>query len=190
LEWNQLAEFLKPVAKSPASAEPAAKPEYSVYHLLENWLRRARECQYGHYAAAGALARRNYWLGIPVVILTGIVGTSVFATLQHEVDIRLKIATGLVSVLATVLASLQTFLRVSERAEKHRASGAIYGALAREIEQELNAPGAPQKQREFLDNLRSRMDALAKEAPEIPGYVWKTRPYKGAVDVEPAGSNH
>lgn len=157
---------------------------YSLNSLLENWLRRARECQFGHYAAATVLARRNYWLGIPVVILTSLVGTSVFVTLQHEVDIRIKVATGLLSVLAAVLASLQTFLRTSEKAEKHRSSGALYGALAREIEQELNFPSKQGEQTEFLNGLRTQMDALAKEAPEIPAYVWKHRSYRGATDAE------
>jgi len=165
------------VTPSQPVGQTALTPQYSPRRLLENWLRRARECQYGHYAAASTLSSRNYWLGIPVVILTSLVGTSVFATLQHEVDIRFKIATGLVSVLAAVLASLQTFLRVSEKAEKHRAAGATYGAVAREIEQGLNVPGSSDKEKEFLDNLRDRMDTLAKEAPEIPEYVWKHRPY-------------
>lgn len=58
-----------------------------------------------HYAAATVLLRRNYWLGITVVVLAALVGTSVFATLSGEVDVRLKIATGLVSLLLCWLVS-------------------------------------------------------------------------------------
>jgi hypothetical protein len=70
-------------------------------------------------------SRLNYLLGVPVVVLTTFVGTSVFATLQEDVNTSLRILVGAVSVFAAVLASLQTFLRYPERAEKHRIAGKI-----------------------------------------------------------------
>lgn len=140
--------------------------------LLENWLRRTRESQRGHYKAAARLEHLNYWLGIPVVIMTTVVGTSVFASLQRRVDIRWQVMIGVFSVLAAVLASLQTFLRFSEKAEKDRSAGAAYGAIRRELEIFLSVAPIQEDPKQWLDGLRTRIDALAKDAPEIPVHAW------------------
>src|SRR5262249_21252379 len=127
------------------------------------------------YECAKPLDRMNVWFGIPVVALSTIVGTSVFASLgETNPDLRLRILVGLISVLAAVLSGLQTFLRFSERAEKHRSVVAKYGAIRREMEQaiasgELNGPNG----KDILDSLRAKMDALAAEAPATPQRIYK-----------------
>ena len=102
------------------------------------------------------------------------VGTSVFASIGKTVNQNLQIFVGVVSVLAAVLASLQTFLRFSERSEKHRSVASRYGALRREIEQTIsfNDGGvSPDK----MDSIRAVIDRLAEEAPNIPTKIWKRR---------------
>ena len=96
-------------------------PWTSVQPLLEQWLRRARENQLQHWESARHYENLNYSLGIPVVVLSTTVGTTVFATLQKQVRLSVQVTVGAVSVLAAVLAGLQTFLRFSERAERHRS---------------------------------------------------------------------
>src|SRR2546421_2594241 len=96
--------------------------------LLTDWFRRARESQRTHYECGTRFSRFNYWLGIPTIILSTAVGTAVFASLeQQSVPAWIKIVIGLVSILAAVLASLQTFLGFAQRADKHRIAGAGYG---------------------------------------------------------------
>ena len=85
-----------------------------------------------HYKAADIAFQRHNMLGIPVVAITAIVATSVFTTISADPGIGWKIATGLVSILASVLSAMQTFFKHSEDAEKHRSAGALYGALRRE----------------------------------------------------------
>lgn len=41
--------------------------------------------------AATKLEHLNYWLGIPVVVITALVGTSVFVDLQRRADSRWQI---------------------------------------------------------------------------------------------------
>jgi hypothetical protein len=73
-----------------------------------------------------------------VVALTTVVGTSVFATLSRtHVNTGLQVAVGMLSVLAAVLASLQTFLRFGERAEKHRRAAEHWASIRREIDEKL-----------------------------------------------------
>lgn len=145
----------------------------STEELLEDWYRRLRYAQYAHYEAAKAFDCMNYWLGIPVVVLSTFVGTSVFASLGKLVDATVQISIGLISVLAATLASLQTFLRFSERAEKHRVAASKYGALRREIE-ELLATGGPIPP-EAITPLRLGIDRLAEDAPHVPNRIWSKR---------------
>src|SRR5512144_2238777 len=111
--------------------------------VLDEWYERASVTQRAHYLSADYFGRRKYWLGIPAVVLSTIVGTSVFATLQKQPEPWLQISVGLASVVAAVLASLQTFLGYSERAEKHRVAVAKFGALGRELEALLASQTEP-----------------------------------------------
>src|SRR4051794_12412579 len=77
--------------------------------LLQNWHNRAAAAQHAHYLLAHRLRRRNLGLGVPAVVFSSIVGTSLFASLtQENVHIDLRIAIGCISVLAAVAAALQT----------------------------------------------------------------------------------
>jgi hypothetical protein len=88
--------------------------------LILHWHFRVRRVQFGHYNAARLFSSRHLWLGLPAIILSTAVGTTVFASLQKSVDTTdvawLRILVGLVSVAAALLVSLQTFLRPSEAA--------------------------------------------------------------------------
>src|SRR5207248_2656116 len=96
--------------------------------------RRAQGAQWWHARRARQLYRMHIALGVPVVILSTIVGTSVFASLGQRVAPWAQITVGLVSVLATVLAALQTFLRFSDQAEQNRTASVGYATLRRDIE--------------------------------------------------------
>lgn len=139
--------------------------------LLRDWRARAITSSEAHYDLASRLAQANIRFGVPVVVLTTFVGTTVFATLGRSVDVWLRIAVGLISVVAAVLASLQTFLRFGERAEKHRTAAELWAAIRREIDEKLAlhptylaSRGDPQ---EYLDDLRRRMDEVAQQSPEM-----------------------
>jgi len=136
------------------------------------WLKRAREALFSHYTAAEKYDRLNRRLGIPVLILTTIVGTSVFASLQQKVDPILQILVGLISVAAAILAGLQTFLGFAERAERHRMTAARYSALRREIEFLLAVENTKFHDPEHLDALRVKIDKLGEEAPSITSKIW------------------
>jgi hypothetical protein len=142
--------------------------------LLDLWRTRASRIQTAHYETAALLSRRHFWVGIPVVVLAGLVGTSVFATLQENTSATIRLAVGGASVLAAILASIQTFLRHEERAEKHRIAGVRYGTLKRRIEHHIVFPPAETAEIERLvDGLRIDWDALNEECPSIPMGVWK-----------------
>jgi hypothetical protein len=141
--------------------------------LLKYWQLNLQLFLRGHYAASVGCERKNLLLGAPTFILSAIVGTSVFSTLATEPTTEAKIAVGLTSMLVTVLAALQTFLRYSERGEKHRISGATFAALHKEIGQLLVvSPIDEQKLGDAITSIRHRWDELSKESPTIPEKIW------------------
>ena len=178
-----------------SSTTPPSPWNVNVLKLLADWDKRAAASSEAHYALAGRLAGRNIQLGVPVVVLTTIIGTSVFASLQKDVGTGFRIAIGVVSVLAAVLASVQTFLRFAERAEQHRASAENWAAIRREIAQKRArhpeyraARGDAQK---YLDGLRRRFDQVSAQSPEMGEKTWLHYQQKHGLDeapvVEPVG---
>jgi hypothetical protein len=162
----------------------------AVIDLLRDWEGRAGASANAHYSLATRLSQANIRFGVPVVVLTTFVGTSVFATLQHDVNIALRIAVGMVSVLAAVLASLQTFLRFGERSEKHRTAAEAWAALRREVDEMvalhptyLASRGDP---KQYLDDLRRRMGEIAQQSPEMGESGWwrRERRYQVAKPAE------
>ena len=138
----------------------------ALSEVINDWYKRVAVTQRAHYSSADRFGRRKYWLGIPAVILSTLVGTSVFASLLKQPDPWLQITLGFASVAAAVLASLQIFLGYSERAEKHRIAGAKYGALGRELEQLRSLGRDPTP--EEMSAVRKRLDDLAVESPNNP----------------------
>lgn len=153
--------------------------------VLAEWYERVAITQRAHYLSADHFGGRKYWLGIPAVILSTLVGTSVFATVQKQPEFWLQITVGLASVTAAVLASLQTFLGYSERAEKHRLAGAKYGAMGRELEQLLAATSPPSQ--EVISEVRKRLDALAEESPNNPLPIFR-RARESSVEYTKRGA--
>jgi hypothetical protein len=142
----------------------------SARTLLEKWQERITRVQLAHFRAADRFRERNIQLGLPAIIFSTIVGTSVFASLNNgDIPQWAKIAVGLISVVAAVLTALQTFLGFSERAEKHRRTGVRYGAVGRKIEQFLQTgSSAQQSTDDLVDQIRERLDRLAEESLVLP----------------------
>lgn len=138
--------------------------------LVRRWLLRARESQTAHYERGVFFERWNFWFGIPVIIVTGIVSASVFAVVDEKATGELKIITMILSVLAVILSSLQTFLKFSEKAEQHRATGAEYGALRRRLELlHISSP----KDKAALEKIGSDLSTLSGRAPSISVSIFK-----------------
>ena len=136
--------------------------------LIVEWLNRATTSRKIHGFAARRFRALNLWLGVPAVILSTVVGTTVFATLEKQVELGWRLAVGAISIAAAVLTSLQTFLRFGERAEQHRLAASKYSAVRRQMEQILALPaGSRGDPKALLEELRNRLDALAIEVPPV-----------------------
>jgi hypothetical protein len=155
-------------------AAPKAVWDDDVERLFEAWLRRVAAAEAGHRQESERMRRGSLMLGVPVVVLTTIVGTSVFASLQNgHVPATARILVGSISILAAVLSSLQTFLRFGMRAESHRIAAFRYETLRRDMTQMLALPRTSRPDAVHqLDSVRLRLDRYAKESPTIDERRW------------------
>lgn len=142
--------------------------------LLGEWATRTAIAKKAHFQLVELYRRRNTELGIPVVVLSSVVGTGLFATLSEDAVSRpLRAVAGVISVLAAVVAGLQTFLRYGERAEKHMVAADWYAALNRRINQLLALPADQRPEAaKCLDEVRKEMARIGQQSPEIGQKRW------------------
>ena len=150
------------------------QPPDNPSELLLAWIRRARESQFTHYVQATRFRRADLWLGVPVIAITALVGTSVFSSVANDQEpATAKIVLGLFSVLAAILSSLQTFMKLSERSDLHRSFGARYGDVRRKLEQAYAQRGTLAISNETLQLLNEELTEIATEAPDAPSKALK-----------------
>jgi hypothetical protein len=128
----------------------------------------------GHYLAADQKRALNNWFGGLVIVITAVVGTSaIFGALLESPDPFWRLVAGLVSLLGTVLASLQTWLGFAENSDKHKSAGEAYRAVSRSFAMFMlkHADSGPEnRQVAFaeLDTLVRRLSDLPKKFPSLP----------------------
>ena len=159
----------------------------AVLQRLVDWECRCAAAAQVHFEVAEDLSRRNLFLGIPVVVLSAIVGTSLFASISGGgAAVGIRIAAGTVSLIAGVLASIQTFLRFGARAEQHRVAAERWSAVRREIEK-VRALPADQvgDAKQLLDGIKASMDEAAEKSPAMPKRRWNQALAKQRSSLKP-----
>jgi hypothetical protein len=141
--------------------------------LIEEWHAGIRINVLAHYECSKIFERQHRTLGYPTVILSALAGTAFVSSLT---DSNIWWARGiaiLLSLAVTVFASLQTFLRYAERAEKHKAAAAEFGKLRRELEQlAAFVPEDGTVTAHEMQAIRVKWGELSTHAPAIPNYVY------------------
>lgn len=140
---------------------------------FRKWQKGLRINHMAHHRAAARYAMLGRALGVAVVVVSTIVGTAIFTTLKESPSVALKTGAGLLSVVAAVLAALQTFLGFAQRQAAHHDSAVRYGALRRERESVLGMPPSKRDLRQLLADVRMRWDEVDANAPAVPQRLWK-----------------
>ncbi|MGN6572730.1 MAG: SLATT domain-containing protein [Pseudolabrys sp.] len=125
---------------------------------------KAREVAVAHAMASDRAEAMHKRLGIPVVVLSIIVGTAAFSTLTDlgkSMPI-IAMSAGILSVTAAVLAGLQTFLDYAGRSEAHAKAAAKLNAIADEIDHVL-----ADKKFDQLQQLDARFSKIIEEVPRV-----------------------
>lgn len=97
----------------------------SIFELKAN----AKFMKNKHFNAAERLYRLTYWFGVPVIVVSVVLGSSFFTDyLDSSIGKTLGAFLGFVSAL---LVSLQTFMNPKETASGHRTVGNKYIEVSR-----------------------------------------------------------
>jgi hypothetical protein len=143
--------------------------------LLAEWSEKASCFRWLHSRCETRWRRRYYAFAIPVIILstlTGFANVGMSEFLHEDAKPMASAIVGGVNLLAGILGTLQSFLKVAETMESHRASGVSWSKLGRNISIELaldparRAPAA-----DFLAASRAEYDRLTEQSPAIDDAV-------------------
>lgn len=121
-------------ARAPSEGQLGAAVPADRRALVSQWSNGLRINHIAQSRAAAECASRGKLLGTATVVLSAVVGTAIFASLEGEPSTVLRIVTGLLSTAAAVAAALHTFLGYQERSAAHRQAAGRYGRLRRELE--------------------------------------------------------
>lgn len=145
-----------------------SEPQFqSRVEVLQRWLKRSRESQLSHHLMAERLGLAHQTLGLLTITITAIAGaTTLLATLG---DVS-KVVLGLFTLLAAILSSLQTFLKLDDRMNLHRSAGAGYGHVRRKLELAMTLDGTAQEER--LKEAETSLNKLATESPSVSKKVF------------------
>ena len=157
--------------------------------LLADWHRALRVLQVGNFLAATHFGRVGKRLGVPVVIATSAVSSAIFATLGDSEYRGVQLGAGFLSLLATVLSSLQTFLGYGERAAAHKEAAVGYGELRTQVQLLLtNDLAAVADLDDRMESLRTRWNAQDAGAPTLPGWLLAAAEKAAAAGAKPVAS--
>ena len=139
---------------------------HSAHDLVAGWLVHAHKARDRHELAARTYARGQYALGIPALIASTVVGTSLFASLSSRIVPPLWV--GLLSIAAAVLAAIQTFMDFGGRSDKHRLTAVKYKASIRGLESlTVKLANGIALTDEQIAAVQGQLDALEEGAPVV-----------------------
>ncbi|WP_189191522.1 SLATT domain-containing protein [Streptomyces albiflavescens] len=142
------------------------KPGAAARQTLADWHRNVRIFHVAHERSASSFHKRSRQYGVASLTLSAVVGTAIFATLNESPALTLQILAGLLSVLAAVLAALQSFLGYPQLTEQHRQAVLEYGRIRRRMEVAL--AGDPELiTSELLSAFATELDTLRLTAPSL-----------------------
>ena len=143
--------------------------------LLLHWACNAKRAHHAHYRMADVYQRRYRIVGVAVIAITLLSGSSLVADLHEvfqEAQRAVRLLTGLAVLLACALSATQTYLRFDMRSTDHRRSGASYAAVKRHLDQIITRAEDETVSDRVIDELRACLDELGRDSPQVADSVW------------------
>ena len=82
----------------------------------------------GHHCAARGWSKRNLWLGLPTVIISAIAGAAAFTQFAKDYW-AVGLLAGVLSMIVSVLAGINTFLNPNEKENAHLSAAHSFDKL-------------------------------------------------------------
>lgn len=137
--------------------------------LVLDWMRKLHTLEYAHRYASVSNDRLNLLLGVPAVVVSGLIAAQVSTPWQQETITQIAVAVG--ASLVAVLVGLQTFFKPTEIAEKHRSASSAYEDLRHRLELLLVFDGEHKNEISHkLEQLKAEWDRF--ETPNVSHKAW------------------
>jgi hypothetical protein len=128
--------------------------------VIDAWMPRVAVKQTIHEQQAKKTLQWHYWVGVPTVIVTAIVGASWFSDAARSSG-GVTAALGIGGTLAAALTGIQTFFQFAGTAERNRLTAVRCSALLRDLELQRAYP--PRKR----DEAEARMRELHRNFSDM-----------------------
>ena len=146
--------------------------------ILKDWSELSSCYRYMHDKAFGRFKTKNLWFTLPVIILSTLTGTANFSQSSFKDTSFFEyvpLMIGGVNLLSGMISTIHQTLKYSTLEEGHRISSMAFGKLARNIRVELNLPVNERSTSgsEFLFSVRTELDRLLEQSPQLPNDIIK-----------------
>lgn len=140
-------------------------------NLLEEWADHGKSFRWMHEQARVKFWKRNIQFQVPVIILSTLTGAANFA--QERVPVEYQgyyaIIVGFFNIIAGIIATIQTFLKVSESLEGHRVASVAWGKYYHNVKTELQKePEDREDVVDFMKYAKMEYEKLVEQSPPIP----------------------
>jgi len=177
-------------------AEDTPRLGYKVWHqqqesILKAWGEAAACYRYIHFQAFLSYKKKYMRATLPVIVLSTLTGTANFA--MSDVPENLKQTAqqtiGAANLVAGLIATISTFLKLSENTEAHKAAAYLFGKFSRKIRLEL---ALPLKDRTkdgviMIEECKAEYDRMLEQQPDIPKSILEEfdRTFPGSALYKP-----
>ena len=139
--------------------------------VLKRWGEIASSYRFIHNQLKFSWRRWSIAFSLPIIVLSTLTGSANFAISHFPTSIQpmLPVYIGAVNIVVGVIGTISRFLRVDELTEAHGVASVGFGKLSRSIATELSLPAEERSMhgRDFLLHVRSEMDRLLEQSPDI-----------------------
>ena len=140
-------------------------------NLLEEWADHSKSYRWMHEQARVKFWKRNIQFQVPVIILSTLTGAANFAQerVSPEYQGYYAITVGFFNIIAGIIATIQTFLKVSESLEGHRVASVAWGKYYHNVKTELQKePEDREDVVDFMKYAKMEYEKLVEQSPPIP----------------------
>jgi hypothetical protein len=163
----------RPTQTAQMTSGPLPAP---VQTLLKEWRTMALKAAGRHSAACDRYQQLDSIYGVGSTVLTAIVGSTIFVTLQKTTSETIRIIAGFVAATAAVASGIQTTAKYAQLSERYRQASRQYAAIARQIDELLADLPDSMRLTAVLDQLRKSLDEVGALAPNVPPRIWRAGP--------------
>jgi len=160
--------------------EPHTRPGHKMWHaqqevILKAWGEAAACYRYIHFQAFMSYKKTYMRATLPVIVLSTLTGTANFA--MSDVPPNLKQTAqqtiGAANLVAGLIATISTFLKLSENTESHKNAAYTFGKFSRKIRLELALPLSDRTKDGviMIEECKAEFDRMLEQQPDIPKHI-------------------